>query len=227
MVYYIGQNQDYKKYLNKKHEILKNMGISEEDITFLFNFMPITIGCNFHLYNPHPHIKNAKPIYEINLDYVNFSDLSLKGILHIIMNDNMFVSRTVNYYQKYIANFILLPKNYYIKFEKEYMVNVIFDELSSENISLCNFLIKNFKINKKELEFFFNYESYENISSIEESIYNFVDLVLNNENTVEDFRMEFFNSTDETTLDIIIQNMFVQIEGYNNKVILNNRKRKR
>lgn len=189
--------------------------------------MPITVGCNFHLYNPHPHMENMNPIYEINLDYVNFSELSLKGILHITMNDNMFVAKNVNYYHKEVANFILLPKNYYIKFEKEYMANVIFDELSSENISLCNFLIKNFKINKKELEKFFNDESYENISSIEESIYSFVELVLNNENTVDEFRMEFFNSLDETTLDIIIRNMFVQIEGYNNEVILNNRKRKR
>lgn len=123
-----------------------------------------------------------------------------------------------------MANFILLPKNYYIRFEKECIINIIINELTINNVSLCNLLCKKFNHTRDELQsFLINRDN-----CIIESIYNFVDIIFKNEKKTKEIKIEFFDDKDEETLDIIFNNNYCQFEeNYVNNRYYNNKKRKR
>lgn len=162
MVYYDGQNMDLRNYINNFTNKLKTMHISDYDINFLINLMPITIGCTFYTQDIHIAKNKDIKIYELNLRHINFHDISLPGIIHIkkVDNEKSFVIKSAEYYKKEIPDHILSPKKYYVKFEKEYMFNIIFDELTYKNISLCNCLVSDFNCNKDDLQKFFNNENF-------------------------------------------------------------------
>lgn len=225
MVYYDGQDVDLQNYLEYFINTLKKFDISENDINFIINLTPVTIGCNFYVFNIHNHIKNMNPIYELDLSYLDFHDYSLKGIIQIEdKNTDSFLAKNVNYYNKKMANFILLPKNYYIRFEKECIINIIINELTINNVSLCNLLCKKFNHTRDELQsFLINRDN-----CIIESIYNFVDIIFKNEKKTKEIKIEFFDDKDEETLDIIFNNNYCQFEeNYVNNRYYNNKKRKR
>jgi hypothetical protein len=229
MVYYDGQNMDLRNYMNNFKNKLKNMNISNYDINFLINLMPVTIGCTFCINDMHIGNKNdMNIIYEIDLTHLNFHDISLSGIIHIESFDgeNSFMAKNIDHCQKIRPNYILSPKKYYVKFEKEYMSNMIFDELSHNNISLCNYLITNFNCNKDDLQKLFSDENFNSLS-IRDSIHNFTNLILGNDITINEVRMEFFDCNDQTSLVFILQNGYYYLNTYDFSVNNYNSNKKR
>lgn len=225
MVFYDGQDIS----LNEKYEIMKNMlinmNISKEDIKFIkevIEITPLTIGCNFYTFNIRPKMENTNIIYEIDLSYLDFYDYSLKGIIQIEKVNLECRANNINYYDKKKANIILLPKKYYIKFENECIANEIIENLSINNVSLCNYLKTKYNHNDMEIEsFLINRDN-----NIVDSIYKFIDVLFVNDENEDEIKMEFFDNKYEETLDIIFNNSFCQLNG-NVKKYYNHKKRKR
>lgn len=210
MIYYTNQHNDYNNYINNILIKLMNLGIKKRDLFFIIDSIPITIGCSFYSFDSHPHMENKNIIYEINLDHFDFYNFSLKGIIHIYDNNGILIGKNVNYYEKEIAKYVLLPKKYYVKFEKEYITNKIINELTLTNYSICNFLVENFKCNCNELKNFIRERNRDSI--IVDKIYEFIDMLF--EDQIEDYKMEFFDSNDENSLDFMFKNSYGQLEGY-------------
>lgn len=226
MVFYDGQDVNFNEKYEKMRNMLINMNISKDDINFIkeiIQITPLTIGCSFYTFNLHPKMENTNIVYEIDLSYLDFYDYSLKGIIQIEkVNFDCIRANNIDYYNKKKANIILLPKKYYINFENECIANEIIENLSVNNISLCNYLKTKYNHNDMEIEsFLINRDN-----NIVDSIYDFIDVLFANEENEEEIKMEFFDNKYEETLDIIFNNSFCQLNG-NVKKKYNHKKRKR
>ena len=226
MVFYDGQDVNLNEKYEKMRNMLINMNISEYDINFIkqvIQITPLTIGCNFYIFNIHSRNQNTNIIYEIDLSYLDFYDYSLKGIIQIEqVRSDCIIANNIDYYSKKKANIILLPKKYYIKFENECIANEIIEKISRNNISLCNYLKTKYNHNEMEIESFLINRN----NNIVYSIYDFIDILFANEENDEEIKMEFFDNKYEETLDIIFNNSFCQLNG-NVKKNYNHKKRKR
>lgn len=136
MVHYVNQDNDYKKYIDNILNKSINLGIDENDLLFIIDSVPVTIGCSFYIFDTHPNIEIRNVIYEIDLDHFDFYNTSLKGIIQIYDNNGILLGKRVNYYKKEIAKYIVLPKKYYVKFGKEYITKKLIDKLTETNYSM-------------------------------------------------------------------------------------------